>query len=295
MKINYNILWLDDAKPEIEEGEYHTELQEFISDLGFKPQIDIVRTEQEFFEVLDNFEWDLILTDYNLDEIKDNPEKGDQVIEEVRSRNVQTEILFYTKKDDNSRKKGFDRITFIDTSKLSGNVHNEKVLEKAKELIKLTVRKFEDIVAMRGMIMHETSELDLFIIDLLYLLYSMADKKDEFESKIKEKFIESNQKTIEKINDCKNIDELLYIIGATHRWRALMRNTSKGELKSTLNGYESEIIKPRNQFAHAILDDNRVFKTKGGLEFSPDRCKEIREAIIKHKDNLQKLKISIEA
>jgi len=171
MKIEYNILWLDDAKQEIEEGEYHFELFDFVKSLGFLPQIELVRTEQEFFEILNNKQWDLIMTDYNLDEISENPEKGDEVIEKIREKDLLTEILFYTKKDDEDRKVGFNRITFIDTSKMSGTVHNEKVLLKAKELIELTVKKFQNIIAMRGMIMHETSDLDVTIQEILKINY----------------------------------------------------------------------------------------------------------------------------
>jgi len=59
---------------------------------------------------------------------------------------------------------------------MSGTVHNEKVLLKAKELIELTVKKFQNIIAMRGMIMHETSDLDVTIQEILKSIIESGNK-----------------------------------------------------------------------------------------------------------------------
>jgi hypothetical protein len=45
--------------------------------------------------------------------------------------------------------------------------HEEEVVDKTKNLIDLTVKKFQDIVAMRGMIMQETSDLDMQKVEIL--------------------------------------------------------------------------------------------------------------------------------
>ncbi|MBP7184017.1 MAG: hypothetical protein KBA06_00795 [Saprospiraceae bacterium] len=291
MKIEYNILWLDDAKQEIEEGEYHLELFDFVKSLGFLPQIELVRTEKEFFEVLNIKQWDLIMTDYNLDEISENPEKGDEVIGKIRKKDVLTEILFYTKKDDKDRKVGFNRITFIDTSKMPGTIHNEKVLIKAKELIELTVRKFQNIVVMRGMIMNETSSLDIEFTDILEKIIL---NNEQAIIKIKERYKKFNSDNINEA-EALTLKDLLYKIGASHRWKGLKENIAKDEVYKILLDYEEDIIITRNKFAHAILEEDengrKYFKDKkGGIDFNEEKCKEIRINISKHKQNIINLK-----
>ena len=52
MKIDYNILWLDDKKSDIIEDNYAEELQNFIENEGFEPNINLVSNEEEFFKNL---------------------------------------------------------------------------------------------------------------------------------------------------------------------------------------------------------------------------------------------------
>lgn len=302
MKIEYNILWLDDAKQEIEEGEYHTDLLKFVESLGFLPNIELVRTEKEFFEILNQKQWDLIMTDYNLDEIAENPEKGDEVIEKVREQDVLTEILFYTKKDDENRKMGFNRITFIDTSKMSGTIHNEKVVSKAKEIVELTVRKFQNVVAMRGMIMHETSSLDVEMIEIIKkALKNDSINFEEVSVSIYDQLIELFTQKTAFVQACKrkmNFNQLTkdnFVYSAKYKILTLSNILENLEIEDFSTEYDTEINSIRNKFAHAVLekDDNgrEFFKYKEeGINFDKKFCKKIREDIIKHKNNLDLLK-----
>jgi CheY-like chemotaxis protein len=302
MKIEYNILWLDDAKQEIEEGEYHIELFDFVKSLNFLPNIELVRTEKEFFEILNQKQWDLIMTDYNLDEISENPEKGDEVIEKVREKDVLTEILFYTKKDDENRKVGFDRITFIDTSKMSGTIHNEKVVSKAKEIVELTVRKFQNIIVMRGMIMHQTSSLDVEMIEIIKkVLENDSINFEEVSVSIYDQLIELFTQKTEFVQECKqkmNFNQLTkdnFVYSAKYKILTLSKILEDLEMEDFSTEYDTEINSIRNKFAHAVLekDDNgrEFFKYKEeGINFNEELCKKIRLNIIKHKNNLDLLK-----
>jgi hypothetical protein len=183
-----------------------------------------------------------------------------------------------------------DRITFVDTRKSIIRDHNEAVIDRAIKLIDLTIKKFQHIVAMRGMIMNETSSLD---VEMQNLLLSIISQKgvDSVIPTIKSKYIESNSEFNDEMNKIDDIDLILVKIGATHRWRAVVRNLEKGENKSIFNDFEKEIISIRNQFAHAILHKDEqgreYFKHgKSGLVFNEDLCKKIRMDIIKHRQNL---------
>jgi hypothetical protein len=58
--------------------------------------------------------------------------------------------------------------------------HEAEVVEKTKKLLDLTIKKFQDIVVMRGMIMHETSSLD---IQKVGILEKYINSKNSLETK----------------------------------------------------------------------------------------------------------------
>src|SRR5690606_10401302 len=141
-------------------------------------------------------------------------------------------------------------------------------------LINLTISKFQHIVTMRGMIMHETSDLDVSIQEILKWIIKNGDTNTIINS-IKKKKIKSTEEFLKKrIDHFDCLDEFLMNIGADHRLRGLIRNLPNNEVRLKLETYKSEIIDIRNQFAHATLDlDNNTFKTKGGKEFNKELCK----------------------
>lgn len=288
MKLDYKILWLDDKMDVILDGEYDNEIKNFLFEEGFNPIIITTKNEKEFFSYLDD-SYDLIMTDYHLNEKEGTTRDGDTIIKEVREKSIFTEIMFYSAQGEVVDTVKLDRITFVDTRKIVGNDHYEKLTTRALDLIKLTIRKFQHIVSMRGMIMNETSSLDVEMQRLLNNIIELKGK-EEIIPVIKEKYIQSNEQFSDEIKQIDDTDIILLKIGATHRWRAVMRNLEKSEHKAIFNDYEKEIISIRNQFAHAILhkdDKGRDFfkHGKSGLIFNEELCKKIRMDIIKHRNN----------
>ena len=154
MKIEYKILWLDDAMKDFKDEGIVSEIEEHLNENGFRPKIDAVESFDEFNLCLETeADYDLILTDFHM-----NGVNGDEVVESVRGREILTEILFYTAQADLVDTKKISRVSFLETKKKGD--HYEVLIEETKKLIDLTVKKFQNIVAMRGMIMHETSFLD---------------------------------------------------------------------------------------------------------------------------------------
>lgn len=288
MKLDYKILWLDDNMDEILSDDYPRDIYTYLSEQGFEPILITVKNETEFFENL-NDSFDLIMTDFHLNETTTSTRNGDAIIEEVRNKSIFTEIMFYSAQGDVADTIKKDRITFFDTSKVTGNIHYEKIVEKAINLIGLTIKKFQHIVAMRGMIMNETSSLDGEMQNLLLKLIDLKGIENTIPT-IKSKYIESNNEVNEEINGITDIETILLKIGATHRWRAIMRNIEKGDSKVIFGDYEKEIISIRNKFAHAILlkdeNDREYFKHgESGLTFDEELCKKIRQNILKHRKN----------
>ncbi|WP_298370915.1 response regulator [uncultured Lutibacter sp.] len=293
MKLDYKILWLDDQIKDFIEDEIIEEVSEYLSQQGFRPEIITASKSEDFFKKLDN-SFDLILTDYHLNDIN-----GDEVIKKIRSQDysVMTEILFYTAKADLKDTDKISRVSFLETNTLLGD-HREEVLRATINLIELTIKKFQNIVAMRGMIMHETSSLDVEMENILQKILASSKSPDDIIAVIKKKYKKSNDEFNKNIDKVEDIDSILRTIGASHRWRAIVRNLSDGEIKSVMTDYEKEIILIRNKFAHAeLIDDGerQYFRDrKNGLDFNEDFCQQVREDLLKHKENIDLLNSELE-
>lgn len=285
MKINYNILWLDDKIDEFIDDELILEVESHLLNQGFNPKILTCSKVDDFYSKLNN-SYDLILTDYHLTENLN----GDKVVEEIRKPEnaIFTEILFYTAQADLKDTDKISRITFLETNKKVGR-HTEILISEIINLINLTIKKFQHIVSMRGMIMHETSALDVKIESILNQIIAKGNAL-ELIKVIKEKFIETNSEFASRVLNCEDLEELLHFIGADHRLRAIVRNIEKGEIKSILLDYTREVITIRNQFAHAILDEEtNIFRTRNGIIFNNEECIKIRKNINRHLYNLDSL------
>ncbi|WP_350292375.1 hypothetical protein [uncultured Croceitalea sp.] len=307
MKLDYKILWLDDKIKSVVLADYQDEiedLKEYIKSLGFKETIDFVRTEEELFSKLDEAgEYDLIMTDYHLDETKGNTRNGDDIIKTIRERDIFTEIMFYSAQGEVKDTDRLDRITFFESFRVLGDDHYEKIFRKAKELIELTVRKFQNIVTMRGMIMHETSILDEFCFELVsdYLAKTDSEKVkeslfDEIISFYKRKFEEvSKYKKNGRLDKVLN-DPLLFSF--SQRANTLKSIIEEVKFDDFIEDFKQSVIKIRNQFAHSVLEVNaegiEIFRNKSeDITFDAELCKQIRLDIIKHKENLDKLKVDL--
>jgi CheY-like chemotaxis protein len=286
MKLEYKILWLDDYIQDFIDLEAIEEIEKHLVANGFIPKVKTVKKSSDFFALLDD-SFDLILTDFHMNDMN-----GDEVVEKIRSSkySVMTEILFYTAKADLKDTQKISRVSFLETN-ASTDEHIERVISRTIELIDLTIKKFQHIVTMRGMIMHETSSLD---VEFTEILEKFITGNEDAINKIKERFKKFNSDNIKESDDLP-LNDLLNKIGASHRWKGLKENLNKDEIYNTLLDYEKDIIIIRNNFAHAVLDEDesgrKHFRNKkDGIDFNEEFCKKIREDIIKHKINLDDLK-----
>ncbi|MFJ1472712.1 response regulator [Capnocytophaga cynodegmi] len=295
MKLEYKILWLDDKMNDILSDEYDKELKKHLEDKYFIAVIDTTKNENDFFAKLSNDDYDLILTDYNLNQGERN---GKEIVEEIRKQNIFTEIMFYSAQGSVIDTDKLDRISFLDTSKTGGD-HYQEVIDKIKTLIDLTVRKFENIISMRGMIMHETSSLDVMINSIVTNYINNKEEKDkemllssifdEIEKNAREKYEKIRERKVKKILK----DNVLF--NASQKINALGKILQNENLEDFSESYSEEIIWHRNQFAHTEIhiDDNgkKYFKIKDNDEliFDENLCRTIRRNISKHKRSIEEL------
>jgi hypothetical protein len=298
MKLDYKILWLDDKIDVITEERYDREIYTHINELGFNPIIIPVQNEFDFFDKLDD-SFDLILTDYHLNDDGNKTRNGDLIIAEVRNtKNVFTEIMFYSAQGDATGKVDLDRITFVDTKRMVGNNHYEKLISKAIKLIDLTIKKFQHIVAMRGMIMNETSTLDMQMLDIIKLSLKSKDISfDELAPKIYDELNELYNSKNKFVNECREAGKFIaltkdnFVFSADYKIKTLGQILGSLNIKDFSEEYKEEINSMRNKFAHAVLlrdekTGREYFKHgESGLTFDEDLCKKIRTDIIKHRKN----------
>jgi CheY-like chemotaxis protein len=303
MKIDYKILWLDNEISAFIDDDMVSEIEHYLIEEGFNPVIVTTSDEDDFLQKLDD-SYDLILTDYHLNRIN-----GDKIVEEIRNpeRSIFTEILFYTAKADLTDTNKISRISFLETNGRTTS-HQETIIFEIKKLIGLTIKKFQHIVAMRGMIMHETSQLDSKMLDLI--LKSLSHEKINFKElaeSIYDQLIAHYKTKSDFVNVCKQKSKFKdltkdnFVFSSDYKIQTLKQIIdSLGDIEDFSANYQSEIISIRNKFAHAVLqrDENgrEYFKyMEDGMTFNEELCKKIRKDILKHKKNIDYLESKLEA
>ncbi len=302
MQLHYNILWIDNDLPEYEERGAITDLNGFLTNLGFEPNIVTLYDESELDAHLSKTKFDLIISDYQLDDTT-----GDKIIEHIRNKMIMTEILFYSAKtnfrDDEQVQnslKLIDRISF--------HYGRDTLLERIEKLIELTLDKLLDLNATRGIITAATSELDVEMEELT--LYLLSDKgKDELDAIVEHyctDFLEKQSDDLKSKYKELGFEQTYKGFIAYRKWRMLRDllkeyKKTKGHenIDSFLTGnksYSDEVIDIRNKFAHAkSVKDNGKTVLKGQVEgddfeFTSETCIEIRKKIIAHRKHFASIK-----
>lgn len=304
MKLDYNILWIDnDIQDYIDTGEVDS-LKRYLEELGFESVIVTVDDEADLDKYIYLYKYDLIISDFNLNETT-----GDRIIEKIRlEKGFSTEILFYSARADFRNDPDVkDRLAFMD--RITFHSGRDTFLEAVEKLIKLTLDKLLELNATRGLITAATSDLD---VDIEEIVMTLAQEKSEEELKkiIQDKAYSPLKKKLERFWD--NFDTFqnyFHRIEAVKKWeifRLLLKPLrSDAGIKEFLDlnrTYQDEVIEIRNKFAHAkaIMDGHDVvalMAQRGGdeFEFTVQSCIEIRSNLIKHKSNFERLKKILES
>ena len=324
MNLAYNILWFEDSEEWIDSMQ--EKVEDFFFDFGFLFILDIQKNANNLDNLMKQInshekDIDIILMDYNLL----NNDKGSTLIKRIRSKEIFTEIIFYSEKT-KVRKKFKDEC-------IEGIYFSERdtLLLRLKQIIPHTIKKVIDLTNMRGIVMSETSLLDIDLNNLILAILEYIDKKDsckrqllidkvfqkrlehahtikEIEHKIKK--IAKKDTTIFKLNTTEreeyiiNIIQLLEKVESSDRYQfvnKLMKEPVCKDLSITKKHtvfkiYDKEIINKRNILAHVkedIIDGKKILKSsfKGYEEFifSFDDFKLIRQDLIKHKENISEM------
>ncbi|WKX75543.1 hypothetical protein [Zobellia laminariae] len=299
MKLDYKIIWVEDkidTKPFLSLKE---SVNKHLEDEFFNVSIETAEDFDEFKKKYEENEtFDLIITDLNL-----NESHGSEVIDYVRDeKHILTEIFFYSANSELSSTELINnsRITFHQMDE--ANAYRE-LGSSIIELINLTISKFQQIVTMRGMIMQETSSLDLKMENIVKSQLKNPELSESILPVLESIFDNILANASEKFNKAK-ARKAKDILRDNILFNSSQKIFALGEILNILKEenfseeYTNEIILIRNQFAHAelIKDDNgkEYFKVKGEeVYFDRDLCRDIRKNINKHILNISNIENKI--
>lgn len=319
MRIKYKILWVDDRKEEFERLSYDKRIVEYVKSLFFEPHLTFCDTVEEAEDIISHNHFDVIFSDYNIND-GSSGEQGDGFISYIRSRNVNTEVLFYSAMKELPTLK-LNRIVFFSLAGLQDGYR--KLLEQMEGLIYLTTEKLHDLTALRGLVMAETSELDKKMeeICLSFFVQNKTNKSDAIFEEILvgletdylnnlKKSNNCDKKCTHKIRNKSSIGDIIInrAFDSSRKARTIKKIVeetsfplqSHGINNDFHNAYVEDIIRTRNLLAHSysrINDEGTevLVSKKDGQEiiFDENKIKEIRQRIMLYEKMLDDLYNSI--
>jgi|GEM_PF-514157 len=282
MKLEYKILWFEDVESSFNTMKGYVE--EFLEENGFITIINRYEDDgSDLDSILSREDYDLILMDYNLNGIQ-----GDEIIENIRSQELYTEIIFYSSSGAQQLRnaigsKGIDGV-FCTSRQIS------EFEDKVKNVIKNTIKKVQDVNNMRGLVIAEAIDLENQIKEVLQGYFNiqgsespLSGKKQRVYSGIclkKQKNNKNEADFLKTVQDLK-FDDLLerkHFLTSMNLFHALqsvikeeiselessfsqsfqdqlraqiqLKPDELRALKTTLNDFGTEIIEMRNILAH---------------------------------------------
>lgn len=266
MNTTYKILWIDDSEDFYESTEEL--IMDVVNDNNMLPTIQYYIHYEDFKqEELDKFDavvfnqYDQIVIDYALSGIT-----GDQIIRELRARNIYTDVVFYSSEFEKMREemKGTDQLDgvfFADRNDLTAIVDR---------VIKKNLRREYDIANIRGLIMDNSSEFDYICRITAVALFDLlsAEKKREIEAKARGFVDNARQKSEGNFHELeskhgksyvkKAIESVEYIMDNKDRYNLMAMILREFDFAQYVPGdlaeqYDTDVIKSRNKLAHSKL------------------------------------------
>lgn len=307
MRINYKILWIDDDEGLVKL--YEPSIKEYLDSLGFNLVLNYLEDGDDVSKLPESdFDYDLILLDYNLG---DEKKTGEEIIKKIQSDDFTIETLFYSSQpgfhDLINKSGGLQRTSFCEGK--------EYLEDKIKKVINLSIRKVQDVSNMRGLVIAEAIDIESKMERILCNFFKICTDKNISKSVIK-KTIESHKELSKKrYDELKKYspEEIIDFIEADffthHAKRKTIRDLltekikelkSEGnrikldeveKLKKEVDNMYKEVIGIRNLMAHAKEEKNSsntpvLVSPRTEVEIDQTSCVRMREDLKKHDNNL---------
>lgn len=296
MKIKYKVLWFDDSSDLLDSLDLEY-LQENISTWGLVPEVELVKTPEEFSGKAPYNEYDLLVVDYNLEGYG----HGQDFIAQVREQEVFTEIIFYSS--------GATSLLWdaVHARQLEGVYIASKntILERILKVGQQSLRKILDLENMRGIVMAEVGDLDLLLDDILRASIAVLDEDAQKDIFVRfytaaNEHHEKQRTALNSFNEAPTIDVLLSLCDSDKRWQNYGRTKRHHEVlkKKVLGDYVMDVLRPRNFLAHGVPtrnpDGSFTFRYQG-KEYMFDEAVStgLRTTIIQYKNLFSEISVEL--
>ena len=314
MDINYKILWFEDTDESFETLSRRTE--RYVNSRNLRCQINRIWGASDFdISHIDLNTYEVLVVDLRL---SDNS-KGYEIIEAIRNGNYVNDVLFYSAE-------GLDALNDIMKQRCLEGVfvtdRNHKIfIPKIKQLIDKSIRRSENVINIRGVVMDETSEFDsqmceiinaiqgtmkeeeikdikLYIADKLLTkrvddITSLANTyKYNGEWKISDVIAENDFSSMMKaklLNYIFNLDSNGAVTKVIADCKSFLPQAFGEKKVKFVSAYDDEILKFRNKLAHVkkLNAESPIFiGTINGVDYhcDADFCSMLRASLIKYGD-----------
>lgn len=299
MELQYRILWFEDSDRLLKL--YVKRIRRFLDELGGF-SLDLAhKTDCDNLDQCLVKDIDLIVVDWNLNPGESgNKLSGEKLIEEIRQKEVFTEIIFYSGLEDfEAQAFKLDGVYFTDTE-------NENLLSRIQDIIKHTLHRNLRISVTRGLFIASAIDLVEKLEDIISKILKLeGDHLRFFQDYViqAEFFNDASKYTI--IKDFLN-QEIALLKEKIDTTKGKQKNGLEKELgeikkiKETFNKFQKDVIELRNHLAHAkpIADErnslnirNKKKRRYEKWEFTLDKCKEIRKKFLVHAQNIEKISL----
>jgi CheY-like chemotaxis protein len=265
MRLKYKILWFENDDGTFTSFSFD-EIRAHLGDRGFEGDILHMKGEEPPDEIITQAQKsDLIVMDFALE----GPEQGDELIDRIRSLDINTEVVFYSAAGvstlrDRVREKELDGVYCRGRADITTDVI---------PIIDSTIRKVLDLENSRGLVMAELGELDLLMNDIIISVHEATDEKKAFiRKKMKEKLDSQVKGFAQKLEgfDSLPIHEIVEtFLDSAKRLTSMVsisKNLGVNGYRDRLNGYKETVFFPRNCLAHGIAEEI----AEGGYVFRHD-------------------------
>ena len=314
MDINYKILWFEDTDESYETLSRRT--ARYIESKNLRCQFNRIYGVSDFdISQYDLNSYEVLVVDLQLSQ----GSKGYEIIEAIRASDYVNDILFYSSAGVATLEKAMKEYR-LEGVFLSDR-DNRMFMEKIKQLIDKSVRRSENIINIRGIVMDEISEVDFQMKDIILaakLLMSMDEidfvkkyisrillknKVDE-SSKLLEKYPDSGDweisdlldeneftsmmraRLVNKILGLKNNQQIQELVASCYEVLPELFAVPSGNFQFA-KAYNDNVIVFRNKLAHVKqlnADHPVLIGMINGTEYRCDShfCSMMRETLIRY-------------
>jgi CheY-like chemotaxis protein len=301
MRLDFNILWVDDQSANVESQRESIEMA--MKGDGFRLQTKFASSVEEakgfLAENIYGDHIDLILMDQDL-----GPGvRGDKGLLEVRKIFPYKDMIFYSA---NSNPNDLTNVILEGGAYVQGVYLSSRLdlPDTVKDVFRGLVKKIVDIEHSRGIVMGATSDIDYDVQDCLAAIFNKSNNvgKDGILKVLKEKHCTEKEKNFTKelrlikgFSDLSELCNIHNVYTSNDRLRLLKNALEINDNKkktADIEAYLKKTVPKRNILAHVKVEENgfsRKLISREGKEFTSDDMKALRLELLKYSEFFENL------